>query len=58
MDRHLVLLGLFYASKNKKMAAEGLYSEALSKMKGQENYTKAIAMNLFGRVLMMSSDLI
>jgi hypothetical protein len=32
MDRHLILLGLFYASNNKMMTAEGLYREALEKM--------------------------
>jgi hypothetical protein len=56
MERHLLLLGLFYATKNKKMAAEGLYSEALNKMKDDTNMTKALGLNLMGRVLMSSTD--
>jgi hypothetical protein len=33
IDRHLILLGLFYASNGKNMTAEGLYGQALEKMK-------------------------
>jgi hypothetical protein len=32
--------------------AEGLYSEALDKMKDTDNYTKAMGLNLFGRLIL------
>ena len=34
------------------MMAEGLYSEALEKLKGQVSYTKVMGMNLYGRLIM------
>lgn len=52
IDRHLILLGLFYASNGKNMTAEGLYGQALEKMKDQTTYTKVMGMNLYGRLLM------
>ena len=52
IDRHLILLGLFYASNGKNMTAEGLYGQALEKMKDQVSYTKVMGMNLYGRLIM------
>lgn len=34
------------------MMAEGLYGQALEKMKDQNSYTKVMGMNLYGRLLM------
>ena len=34
------------------MTAEGLYGQALEKMKDQNSYTKVMGMNLYGRLLM------
>ncbi len=34
------------------MTAEGLYGQALEKMKDQVSYTKVMGMNLYGRLLM------
>jgi hypothetical protein len=53
IDRHLILLGLFYASNGKNMMAEGLYGQALEKLRtAGPSYTKVMGMNLYGRVLM------
>ena len=53
IDRHLILLGLFYASNGKNMMAEGLYGQALEKMEDQQpSYTKVMGMNLYGRLIM------
>jgi hypothetical protein len=52
IDRHLILLGLFYASNGKNMMAEGLYGQALEKMKDQVSYTRVMGMNLYGRLIM------
>jgi hypothetical protein len=32
MERHLILLGLFYAANGKNITAEGLYRQAISKL--------------------------
>jgi hypothetical protein len=34
------------------MMAEGLYSQALDKLKNQNSYTKVMGMNLLGRLLL------
>mmetsp|Transcript_47214 Transcript_47214/g.34516 ORF Transcript_47214/g.34516 Transcript_47214/m.34516 type:complete len:208 (-) Transcript_47214:63-686(-) len=53
MDRHLLLLGLFYASNKQVLTAEGLYNQALDKLKGEPpSYTKAMGLNLYGRLIL------
>lgn len=54
MERHLVLLGLFYAANGKHTTAEGLYREAISKLEGDYNlcYSLVMAKNLYGRLLL------
>lgn len=53
IDRHLVMLGLFYASRNKKMMAEGLYRQVLSKNENEKySYTLVMALNFYGRMLL------
>lgn len=51
MDRHLVLLGLFYAANQQIGTAEKLYKASLQKMDKDVSYTKAMAMNMYGRML-------
>ncbi|CDW84277.1 UNKNOWN [Stylonychia lemnae] len=51
IDRHLILLGLFYASSGDTKTAEMLYGQALEKMQGDISFTKVMGMNLYGRLL-------
>ena len=48
----MLLLGLFYASNKKVMTAEGLYSEALQKLKDEDSFTKVMGLNLYGRLIL------
>mmetsp|Transcript_28863 Transcript_28863/g.27758 ORF Transcript_28863/g.27758 Transcript_28863/m.27758 type:complete len:100 (+) Transcript_28863:1065-1364(+) len=52
IDRHLLILGLFYATNNKAMTAEGLYRQALDKMREETSYNKAMGLNLYGRLIL------
>jgi len=53
IDRHLVMLGLFYSSRGKKMMAEGLYRQVLSKKEDEKySYTLVMALNFYGRMLL------
>ena len=56
MERHLVLLGLFYASKGQFQQAEGLYAQAIDKMQKDNNrcFTLVMAKSLLGKMLMAS----
>eukprot|EP00347_Sterkiella_histriomuscorum_P014449 403360823 len=56
MDRHLILLGLFYASNGKLVTAQDIYSQALDKMRDDVSYTKVMGMNLYGRMLMKNKE--
>ena len=57
IDRHLIMLALFYANNNKKMMAEGLYRQVLDKLGSDKktsalNYNLVMALNFYGRMLM------
>lgn len=51
IDRHLILLAAFYSSNRKLRTAEELFRQALKKMKKETNYTKAMGLNMYGRML-------
>lgn len=51
------MLGLFYASRDKKMMAEGLYRQVLDKLEYDKstvtkNYNLVMALNFYGRMLL------
>jgi hypothetical protein len=50
MERHLVLLGLFYAAYNKPNQAESLYVQAIEKMEKEKRvcYSLMMAKNFYG----------
>ena len=57
IDRHLIMLALFYATRDKKMMAEGLYRQVLDKLDHDKktaslNYNLVMALNFYGRMLM------
>lgn len=54
LDKQLVLLGLFYSTMNKTKQAEGIFKQAIVKMKrkNQIDYKLMMAYNLLGRMLM------
>lgn len=54
MDRHLILLGLFYAANGENKTAEGLYRDAIAKMDKESsfNYSMVMAKSMYGRLLM------
>ena len=57
IDRHLIMLALFYATRDKKMMAEGLYRQVLDKLNHDKNnstlnYNLVMALNFYGRMLM------
>ena len=57
MQRHLIMLALFYATRDKKMMAEGLYREVLDKMNYDKSsasisYNLVMALNFYGRMLL------
>lgn len=57
IDRHLIMLALFYASRDKKMVAEGLYRQVLDKLEFDKssksiNYNLVMALNFYGRMLL------
>jgi hypothetical protein len=59
IDRHLILLGLFYSSSNKTGIGEGLFRKVLDKyMQDQSsdsvNYNLMMALNFYGRLLLQN----
>ena len=58
MERHLVLLALYYASFSKPKEAESLFLEAISKMEKDKNlcYSLLMAKNMYGRFLMRDPE--
>jgi hypothetical protein len=57
IERHLIMLALFYASRDKRMMAEGLYREVLEKLNYEKtnvktSYNLVMALNFYGRMLM------
>ena len=57
IDRHLIMLALFYATRDKKMMAEGLYRQVLDKLEHEKkqsalSYNLVMALNFYGRMLM------
>ena len=51
------MLALFYATRDKKMMAEGLYRQVLNKLDHDKesanlNYNLCMALNFYGRMLM------
>mmetsp|Transcript_18439 Transcript_18439/g.21742 ORF Transcript_18439/g.21742 Transcript_18439/m.21742 type:complete len:139 (+) Transcript_18439:552-968(+) len=57
IDRHLIMLALFYATRDKRMMAEGLYRQVLDKLGHDKqgsalNYNLVMALNFYGRMLM------
>jgi hypothetical protein len=59
IDRHLIMLGLFYASREKRMMAEGLYRQVLDKLEYDKStqsvsYNLVMALNFYGRMLMFN----
>lgn len=57
IERHLIMLALFYATRDKKMMAEGLYRQVLDQLEyDKENsslsYNLVMALNFYGRMLM------
>ena len=51
------MLGLFYATRDKKMMAEGLYRQVLDKLGHEKktatlNYNLVMVLNFYGRMLM------
>lgn len=56
IDRHLIMLGLFYSSREKHMMAEGLYRQVLDKLEHDKStqavsYNLVMALNFYGRLL-------
>lgn len=61
IDRHLTMLALFYASRDKKMMAEGLYRQVLDKLEYEKdtaalNYNLVMALNFYGRMLLSNPN--
>lgn len=57
IDRHLIMLALFYATREKRMMAEGLYRQVLDKLDYDKksstmSYNLVMALNFYGRMLM------
>jgi hypothetical protein len=57
IDRHLIMLALFYATRDKKMMAEGLYRQVLDKLEYDKSskamcYNLVMALNFYGRMLL------
>lgn len=57
IERHLIMLGLFYATRDKKMMAEGLYRRVLDTLDHDKstmsvNYNLVMALNFYGRMLL------
>ena len=57
IERHLIMLALFYATRDKKMMAEGLYRQVLDKLDHDKktaklSYNLVMALNFYGRMLM------
>ena len=57
MDRHLIMLALFYATRDKKMMAEGIYRQVLDRMNFDKSsasisYNLVMALNFYGRMLL------
>ena len=54
IEKHLILLALFYASKNNFGIADSLYRQAIEKMEKENDkcYSLVMAKNLYGRLLM------
>ena len=57
IDHHLIMLALFYATRDKRMMAEGLYRQVLDKLGHDKkesvlNYNLVMALNFYGRMLM------
>lgn len=51
IDRFLVYLAVFYSSTGQVQIAEKLFTEVLNKMDQEFSYTKAMGMNMYGRML-------
>lgn len=57
IERHLIMLALFYASRDKRMMAEGLYRQVLEKLNYEKHnsvtsYNLVMALNFYGRMLL------
>jgi hypothetical protein len=57
IDRHLIMLGLFYATRDKKMMAEGIYRQVLDRLEYDKSskamcYNLVMALNFYGRMLL------
>ena len=52
IDRHLLLLALFYSANQKITTAETIYKSVLTKMKKDDWYQKALGLNMYGRMLL------
>jgi len=55
------MLALFYASRDKKMMAEGLYRQVLDKLEYEKdtaalNYNLVMALNFYGRMLLSNPN--
>ena len=60
INRHLVMLGLYYATREKRMMAEGIYRQVLDKCDfgkstQRNSYTLSMALNFYGRMLLDSN---
>jgi tetratricopeptide (TPR) repeat protein len=51
IDRHLVLMALFYSADGQESIANDLFQQSLKKMKNQSTYTRAMGLNMYGRLL-------
>lgn len=51
IDRHLVLMALFYSANGQEATANDLFKQSLKKMKNQSTYTRAMGLNMYGRML-------
>ncbi|CAI2368987.1 unnamed protein product [Moneuplotes crassus] len=52
IDRFLTYLAVFYSSNQQVSVAEKIFREALTKMEKDFSYTKAMGLNMYGRMLL------
>ena len=61
IDRQLIMLALFYSSRDKHMMAEGLYRQVLDKLEHDKStqavsYNLVMALNFYGKLLVQKGN--
>ena len=56
INKHLILLAIFYSANEEYKMADNLFQSALSSMKSDLSHSKILGLNMYGRMLIKNQE--